>query len=134
MGQVGKVDPASEMAKLKPYLILQEDRTFLTWLKTIEGELDLLREWSWQIGEVDRYGKFVAALTEMKMTPPTNQQEIMQLWMCFRAVSNYWTAKLEALKSMKLKYEIFQKQLEMVNKMDKKDQARAISEKGGVKK
>jgi hypothetical protein len=124
MGQVGKVDPALKMAALKPYLTLMDDKAFKAWLKTLEGELDLLREWSWQVGEVDRFGKFDAALTEMKMMRPTNQQEIMQLWMCFRAVSNYWNAKLQELESMRLKYEFLEKQLKMLNTIEAKDKGK----------
>jgi hypothetical protein len=124
MGEIGKVNPALEMAAIKPYLILQEDKAFQAWLKTIEGELDKLKEFSWQIGGLDQYGRFDAALNEMDMVRPTSQRELMQIWMCFRAVANYWGAKMQFLKRMRVKYEFFEKQLKMVNKIEAKDKKR----------
>lgn len=121
MGEIGKVDPAVKMAALKPYLILLEDKAFQAWQATIEGELEKLREFSWQVGGIDQFGKFDAALIEMKMVRPTNQQEIMQVWMCFRAVNNYWGSKLQFLKDMKLKYEFLEKQLKLLNKIESKE-------------
>lgn len=124
MGEIGKVDPALEMAAIKPYLILLEDKAFRAWMKTIEGELDQLKEFSWQIGGLDQYGKFDGALSEMNMVRPTSQAELMQIWMCFRAVANYWESKMQFLKHMKLKYEFFEKQLKMVKKIEAKDRKR----------
>ena len=132
MGEVGKVDPTIKMAEMKPYVILLEDKAFQAWVRTIEGELDELKEFSWQLGGIDRFGKFTSALNELGMVPPTSQAEMLQLWMCFRAVANYWTSKMAYLKSRKVKYEFLQKQLEMLNKIEAKDSN--LKKKGGVKK
>jgi hypothetical protein len=111
MGEIGKVDPQAKMDALEPYVKMLETKVFQTWMGTLKGELKILEEWAWRGNFNDPYGRFDAALNELNIPQPTNQTELMNVWMVLRGVSNYWGNKLAALELMKKQYEKLQAQV-----------------------
>ncbi len=123
MGDVGKgkVDPTKQINFLRPYAILQEDKAFQAFVELMNGELKRIGELSWQMTEDVKFaGDFDGALNDMGLTRPMSHQEMLQIFMCFRAVRNYWESKLMTLKKMKTQYESLQEKLKLLQKIEAK--------------
>ena len=129
MGEIGKINPGARMEALEPYVKMMETKVFQVWSETLRGELKVLEEWAWRGNFDDPFGRFDKALSELNIPKPTNQTELMNVWMVLRGVSNYWGNKLAALEKVKTQYESLQKQVrEALKRATETD-----SKKGGKK-